>query len=115
MRLIHTLYEPAGEGPHPTLIAMHGFGASALDLLGLAPLLYRRRPLHGDLSAGSDGSANRSDPRLRMVPDFGRRDARSRRNRRRYKMVTEFLNEAAEKNIRSIAKNWWCSASARAA
>jgi phospholipase/carboxylesterase len=39
MRLIHTLYEPAGEGPHPTLIAMHGFGASALDLLGLAPYI----------------------------------------------------------------------------
>ena len=30
------------------------------------------------------------------------------------KMVTEFLNEALKK-YRSIAKNWWCSASARAA
>src|SRR6202046_4841931 len=39
MRLIHTVYEPAGEGPHPTLIAMHGFGANALDLLGLEPYL----------------------------------------------------------------------------
>jgi len=39
MRLIHTLYEPNGDGPHPTLIAMHGFGASALDLLGLAPYI----------------------------------------------------------------------------
>jgi len=39
MRLIHTLYEPAGDGPHPTLIAIHGFGASALDLLGLAPYI----------------------------------------------------------------------------
>jgi phospholipase/carboxylesterase len=39
MRLIHTVYEPAGDGPHPTLIAMHGFGASALDLLGLAPYI----------------------------------------------------------------------------
>ena len=39
MRLIHTVYEPAGEGPHPTLIAMHGFGANALDLLGLAPYI----------------------------------------------------------------------------
>jgi len=36
MRLIHAVYEPAGEGPHPTLIAMHGYGANALDLLGLA-------------------------------------------------------------------------------
>src|SRR5260370_34561278 len=39
MRLIHTLYDPAGDGPHSTLIAMHGFGASALDLLGLAPYI----------------------------------------------------------------------------
>jgi phospholipase/carboxylesterase len=39
MRLIHAVYEPAGEGPHPTLIAMHGFGANALDLLGLAPYI----------------------------------------------------------------------------
>src|SRR5215469_6568760 len=39
MRLIYTLYEPAGSGPHPTIIAMHGFGANALDLLGLAPYI----------------------------------------------------------------------------
>jgi phospholipase/carboxylesterase len=39
MRLIHTLHEPSGPGPHPTIIAMHGFGASALDLLGLAPYI----------------------------------------------------------------------------
>ncbi len=39
MRLIHAVYEPNGEGPHPTLIAMHGFGANALDLLGLAPYI----------------------------------------------------------------------------
>jgi phospholipase/carboxylesterase len=37
MELIHTLYEPAGAGPHPALFAFHGWGASALDLLGLAP------------------------------------------------------------------------------
>ncbi len=39
MRLIHTVYEPAGEGPHPTIVAIHGFGSSALDLLGLAPYI----------------------------------------------------------------------------
>jgi len=39
MRLIHTLHEPPGPGPHPTIIAMHGFGANALDLLGLAPYI----------------------------------------------------------------------------
>ncbi len=39
MRLIHTVYEPAGDGPHPTIVAIHGFGSSALDLLGLAPYI----------------------------------------------------------------------------
>jgi phospholipase/carboxylesterase len=37
MDLIHTVWEPAGEGPHPSIIAMHGWGANALDLIGLAP------------------------------------------------------------------------------
>ena len=37
MDLIHTVWEPAGDGPHPTIIAMHGWGANALDLIGLAP------------------------------------------------------------------------------
>ena len=39
MDLIHTLFEPAGQGPHPTIIALHGWGANALDLLGLAPYI----------------------------------------------------------------------------
>lgn len=37
--LVHTLYEPAGPGPHPTIVALHGWGASAFDLMGLAPYL----------------------------------------------------------------------------
>ena len=37
MKLIHAGFEPAGDGPHPAIIAFHGWGASALDLLGLAP------------------------------------------------------------------------------
>jgi phospholipase/carboxylesterase len=37
MNLIHTVFEPEGDGPHPTIIAFHGWGASALDLIGLAP------------------------------------------------------------------------------
>jgi phospholipase/carboxylesterase len=37
MDLIHSIYEPRGTGPHPTLLALHGRGANALDLLGLAP------------------------------------------------------------------------------
>jgi len=39
MNLVHTVFEPSGAAPHPTLIALHGWGASALDLLGLAPHL----------------------------------------------------------------------------
>lgn len=39
MDLVHTHYEPAGSGPHPTIVALHGWGASALDLVGLAPYL----------------------------------------------------------------------------
>jgi phospholipase/carboxylesterase len=39
MDLLHTAYEPAGDGPHPTVLALHGWGANAMDLLGLAPYL----------------------------------------------------------------------------
>jgi phospholipase/carboxylesterase len=39
VNLIHTIYEPSGAGPHPTLVTLHGRGANALDLLGLAPPL----------------------------------------------------------------------------
>ena len=43
--LLHTAHVPAGEGPFPTVLALHGWGASAHDLLGLAPLLHRGRAL----------------------------------------------------------------------
>lgn len=43
MELIHALYEPAGKGPHPTILTLHGRGANALDLLGLAPYICRGR------------------------------------------------------------------------
>jgi phospholipase/carboxylesterase len=39
VELAHTLYEPATPGPHPTIVALHGWGASAFDLMGLAPYL----------------------------------------------------------------------------
>lgn len=39
MELIHTLYQPAGNGPFPTILTLHGRGANAFDLLGLAPYL----------------------------------------------------------------------------
>ena len=39
MNLIHTIYQPPGDGPHPTILTLHGRGANAFDLLGLAPYL----------------------------------------------------------------------------
>jgi phospholipase/carboxylesterase len=39
MNLIHTIYRPPGAGPHPTVLTLHGRGANAFDLLGLAPYL----------------------------------------------------------------------------
>jgi len=39
VNLIHTTYQPSGEGPFPTILTLHGRGANAMDLLGLAPLL----------------------------------------------------------------------------
>lgn len=37
MELLHTAHVPAGKGPFPTILALHGWGASAHDLLGIAP------------------------------------------------------------------------------
>ena len=45
MDLIHAAFEPAGDGPHPTIVAMHGWGSNALDLIGLAPYIARGRCL----------------------------------------------------------------------
>ncbi len=41
MELLYTAHVPAGDGPFPTIIALHGWGANAHDLLGLAPILHR--------------------------------------------------------------------------
>ncbi len=96
MRLIHTLYEPAGEGPHPTLIAMHGFGASALDLLGLAPYIADGRFMvicpQGPMEVPIGPTRGYAWFPIRMgaSPDRGAIDDAN-------KMVTEFLNEALKK------------------
>lgn len=45
MKLLHTAHVPAGGGPFPTVVALHGWGASAHDLLGLAPLIHRGQAL----------------------------------------------------------------------
>ncbi len=39
MELLHTAHVPSGDGPFPTILALHGWGASAHDLIGLAPIL----------------------------------------------------------------------------
>jgi phospholipase/carboxylesterase len=39
MDLLHVAHVPAGEGPFPTVLALHGWGSSAHDLIGLAPVL----------------------------------------------------------------------------
>jgi phospholipase/carboxylesterase len=40
MDLLYTAHIPPGEGPHPTILMLHGWGANAHDLLGLAPILH---------------------------------------------------------------------------
>ena len=39
MDLLYTAHVPPGDGPFPTILALHGWGASAHDLIGLAPIL----------------------------------------------------------------------------
>ena len=45
MDLLHAAHIPAGEGPFPAVLALHGWGASAHDLIGLAPILNRGEAL----------------------------------------------------------------------
>ena len=39
MELVHAAHVPAGAGPFPAFLALHGRGSNAHDLLGLAPVL----------------------------------------------------------------------------
>jgi phospholipase/carboxylesterase len=45
MELLYTAHVPPGEGPFPTVVLLHGWGASAHDLIGLAPALHGGRAL----------------------------------------------------------------------
>jgi phospholipase/carboxylesterase len=45
MELLYTAHLPAGDGPFPTILALHGWGASAHDLIGLAPVLHGGRAI----------------------------------------------------------------------
>src|SRR5258708_39856703 len=61
--LLYTAHVPGGEGPFPTLFLLHGWGASAHDPLGLAPLLHGGRapvlcpqgPVVGPIGGGERG------------------------------------------------------------
>ena len=65
MDLIHTIYEPSGTGPYPTILTLHGRGANAFDLLGLAPhlcsgkflMLCPQGPLDTPIGPGAVGYA----------------------------------------------------------
>lgn len=39
-KLTYTAHVPEGDGPFPTVLLLHGWGANAHDLLGLAPYLH---------------------------------------------------------------------------
>ena len=45
MELLYTAHVPAGTGPFSTILALHGWGASAQDLIGLAPIFDGGRSL----------------------------------------------------------------------
>jgi phospholipase/carboxylesterase len=63
MELLYTAHVPAGEGPFPTVVALHGWGASAHDLIGLAPFFLRgaaltlcpQGPVRVPIAAGHEG------------------------------------------------------------
>jgi phospholipase/carboxylesterase len=65
VNLIHTIYEPSGGGPHPTILTLHGRGANAFDLLGLAPYICNGKflmicpqgPLETPIGPGATGYA----------------------------------------------------------
>jgi phospholipase/carboxylesterase len=65
VELIHTIHEPTGAGPHPTILTLHGRGANALDLLGIAPyicggkflMICPQGPLETPIGPGATGYA----------------------------------------------------------
>jgi phospholipase/carboxylesterase len=45
MELLYAAHVPSGDGPFPTVLLLHGWGANAHDLLGLAPMIHDGRAL----------------------------------------------------------------------
>jgi phospholipase/carboxylesterase len=65
MDLIHTTYVPSGPEPHAAILTLHGRGANAMDLLGLAPhlcggkllMICPQAPLETPIGPGVTGYA----------------------------------------------------------
>ena len=55
MDLLYTAHVPPGDGPFPTILALHGWGASGHDLLGLAPTPPHHKPVMGRLPDWRNG------------------------------------------------------------
>jgi predicted esterase len=70
MELLYTAHVPAGDGPFPTIIALHGWGANAHDLLGLAPIVPEtgskliREPANTVTASRDDISARKKEGAL---------------------------------------------------
>jgi len=98
MKLLHTAYVPEGEGPFPTIVAIHGFGANAMDLLGLAPILHGGEAL----VLCPQGPLALADPQSRMLIGFAWFQIASGRPpdplefARTTGMLEEWLDEAAK-------------------
>ncbi len=96
MELLHTAHVPAGDGPFPTILALHGWGASAHDLLGLAPIIHGGQavvlcpqgPLRVPIAEGIEGSG--------WFPLSEDREVSLDAVRRASGLVTDFLEAASE-------------------
>jgi predicted esterase len=111
VQLIHTLYEPAGTGPHPTILTLHGRGANAFDLLGLAPHLCGGKFLmicpQGPLETpiGPDAVGYAWFPMSMGGPPDVAAILSSQNYCWRFSITCATIHRR---------KNWWCSDSARA-
>lgn len=96
MDLVHTLYEPEGAGPHPAIIALHGWGANALDLLGVAPYIAGGRFMavcpqgHLDVPIGAIQGYGWFPITMGTAPEPEEIEKAARR-------LTEFINAALER------------------
>ena len=113
MNLLHTVYEPSGDGPHPTLLTLHGWGANALDLLGLAPhlcggaflVICPQGPIRVPLGGATVGYG--------WFPITGAGPVNVPAVLEARGQVQAFLADALQR-YPSIKKSWLCSASVKA-